>query len=81
MQNEGTSMSTKNTTLEVGGMTCGSCVRHVEHALRALDGITSVEVKLREGKALVAHDPEKATAAAMIAALDEAGYTATPSPG
>jgi copper chaperone CopZ len=70
-------MGIKNTTLEVGGMTCGSCVRHVEHALRGLDGITSVEVKLRERRAVVAHDPERATAEAMIAALEGAGYTAT----
>jgi copper chaperone len=70
-------MSTANEiTLDVSGMTCGSCVRHVEKALRELGGVAAVEVKLREGKVVVSHDPEKATLPAILAALDDAGYPA-----
>ena len=67
-------MSTKETVLDVKGMTCSSCVRHVEGALRKLDGVTAVVVNLEEGKARVEHDPAKATVDRMIAALDEEGY-------
>ena len=69
-------MNIRDITLAVEGMTCGSCVRHVEDALRALDGVTAVEVKLREGQAVVAHDPSRAPVERMLAALDDAGYTA-----
>ena len=66
--------STKETILDVDGMTCGSCVRHVEGALRTLEGVDAIEVKLREGKVRVQHDPAKAPVKEMIEALGEAGY-------
>lgn len=67
-------MNTQETILNVDGMTCMSCVRHVEGALRTIDGIGAVEVKLRDGKVRVRHDEAKAPIARMIEALDEAGY-------
>lgn len=42
----------KETILSVEGMTCSSCIRHVESALSELEGIEKVEVKLKEGKVL-----------------------------
>ena len=63
------------THLTVHGMTCGSCVRHVERALSDLDGVTSVEVKLREGAVRVQHEPD-VEPAALALAVQEAGYTA-----
>lgn len=69
-------MSNQDITLAVEGMTCGACVRHVEDALRALDGVTSVDVKLREGQAVVTHDPARTPVVRLLAALDDAGYTA-----
>ena len=62
------------TTLDVTGMSCGSCVRHVQAALRGLDGVTNVDVRLKEGKVLVSHDPTRTSVVALIAALDRAGY-------
>ena len=32
--------------LNVSGMTCGSCVKHVTNALKALDGVVDVNVDL-----------------------------------
>jgi copper chaperone len=66
----------KETILDVEGMSCGSCVRHVEGALRGLEGIEKVEVRLREGKVKVDHDPSLATTEQLIEALDDAGYPA-----
>lgn len=45
--------NTKQTILDVDGMSCSSCVRHVEGALCELDGIGKVEVKLKDGKVVV----------------------------
>lgn len=69
--------NTKEVVLDVRGMTCSSCVRHVEGALRRLDGVAEVEVKLRDGKVRVEHDPARATIEQMVAAIDEAGYEAS----
>lgn len=69
-------MSTKETVLNVDGMSCQSCVRHVEGALRKIEGVGAVEVKLQEGKVRVEHDPSKAPLERMIAAVEDAGYDA-----
>ena len=37
-------MATKSTILDVEGMTCYACVRHVEEALRGLDGVAKLDV-------------------------------------
>jgi len=62
-------------TIELGvdGMTCGACIRHVEAALRPLDGVETVQVNLQAGRVRVAGD---VAPQALIDALDQAGYTA-----
>jgi copper chaperone CopZ len=56
-------------------MTCNGCVRHVDKALREVPGVTAVEVSLPEQRAKVVHD-ESAAVAALVAAVETAGYTA-----
>lgn len=68
-----TTTSTMETILAVDGMTCASCVRHVEGALRELDGVCAIEVKLKDGRVRVGHD-RRASIEEMIEALGEAGY-------
>ena len=68
--------TTTETTLDVTGMTCGACVRHVSAALCSLAGVTRVDVSLKDGKAVVRHDPDEVSTAALIAAIDGAGYGA-----
>ncbi len=69
-------MSTnRETLLEVDGMSCGSCVRHVDKALRTIEGVAAVEVRLKEGRVLVRHD-EDAPLPRLVEALREAGYPA-----
>lgn len=67
-------MSTKQTIIEVDGMTCSSCVRHVEAALRELEGISGIKVDLQHGKVVAEHDDASPPLDAMIAALGNTGY-------
>lgn len=61
--------------LNVQGMTCGSCVKHVKAALSQLAGVSSVDVDLSSGRVRVTGS---ANTEAMISALDSAGYCAQP---
>jgi copper chaperone len=62
--------------LEVKGMTCGGCVRSVTNVLKALPGVNAAEVSLEKSQAKVTFDPALANAAALRAAVEEAGYEA-----
>lgn len=59
--------------LNVQGMSCGSCVKHISEALQPLAGVAAVEVDLQAGRVRVSGTPDSA---ALIAALDDAGYPA-----
>lgn len=66
--------------LEVQGMSCGSCVKHVTHLLQELTGVSNVEVDLQSGRVRV--DGELSQGSAPLAsALTAAGYPARPVDG
>ena len=69
-------MSYQESNFEVAGMSCGSCVRHIELALRELPGVERVEVELASGRVRVHHDPELTTVNRLIAGIVDAGYEA-----
>src|SRR4051812_31877859 len=69
--------ATATCTLEIGGMTCASCVRRVEKALGRLDGVTT-QVNLATEVATVRFDPARVGLPELTAAVAPAGYTATP---
>lgn len=63
--------------LNVRGMSCGACVRHVSRVLDGLAGVTVRSVEI--GSADVEYDPAAATADRVRQALADAGYpTAAP---
>ncbi len=64
----------QDTILEVQGMSCPSCIRHVSSALTELEGVDKVDVKLRDGLVIVKHDKAIATIEQLVSALGEAGY-------
>jgi copper chaperone len=70
-------MAEKATTLDVQGMTCPSCVEDLRATLGDLEGVGNVEVRLRDGKVLVRHDPAAAPIERLIEVLGSAGYGAT----
>lgn len=63
------------TQLNVKGMSCASCIRHVSQALNDIDGVAQVDVRLREGRVLVQHAAELDTAT-LCSAVEAAGYEA-----
>ncbi len=64
----------QDTVLEVQGMTCPSCIRHVTSALEDIEGVGTVDVKLRDGIVVVKHDAAEAPITQLIDALADAGY-------
>ena len=64
------------TGLKIEGMSCSHCSAAVERALTGVEGVTRVEVDLAGGRAAV---EGAADVGALVAAVAEEGYTATPS--
>lgn len=64
----------KTETLKIGGMTCGGCVGAVTKALRAVDGVTQVEISLNAGQAKVEFDERATSPDRLRAAIQRAGY-------
>ena len=64
--------------LRIEGMTCASCVGRVERALQAVPGVLSATVNLATELAHVERVRGTAGAAALMAAVQKAGYTAHP---
>jgi copper chaperone len=61
--------------LDVSGMSCGACVRHVTQALQPLPGVSSVDIDLVHGQVKVGGEfPEGG--GPLISALAAAGYPA-----
>ncbi len=61
-------------TYTVTGMTCGHCVSAVTEEVSEVAGVTDVQVDLESGRMVVTGD---ADAAAVQAAVEEAGYSVT----
>ncbi len=60
---------------QVTGMTCGHCEMSVREEVGRIDGIEDIQVSARTGRLLVTA-PERVEDAAVLAAVDEAGYSA-----
>ena len=60
-------------TLSVEGMMCMHCVKHVEDALRAVEGVTAVDVNLKKKRAVVTLATEVSDEA-LAQAVVQAGY-------
>ncbi|SIS96231.1 heavy metal translocating P-type ATPase [Paracoccus saliphilus] len=65
------------TTLEIDGMSCASCVGRIERALTATPGIVSANVNLASARGVVRH-AEELDAGEIAAIVSEAGYPARP---
>lgn len=63
---------------DVGGMTCAACQAHVDKAVCSLTGVTDVSVNLLSGSMTVDYDESQLTPDDICAAVDRAGYSASP---
>jgi len=72
----GYEVTTDEITLDVRGMTCASCVAHVERALTEIDGVTGAVVNLGLGTARVTYIPGVVTVSTMKQAVHDVGYEA-----
>ncbi len=70
------STSEKTIDLSVSGMTCASCVRHVEKALLKVPGVSSASVNLATETARVVTG-SNVDSALLIHSVVDAGYEAT----
>ena len=61
----------------VTGMTCAACSAAVERAVNKLPGVEKAEVNLLDGSMVAEYDPDKTNAAAIVQAVEKAGYGAS----
>lgn len=70
----GYAIPVETTNLSIGGMTCGSCVMHVEHALNGIQGVQAARVNLAAEKASVDFIAGMVSLDALKDAVEDAGY-------
>ena len=63
------------TTFQVDGMTCAHCERAVTEEVTAIDGVTVIAVSAATG-VLTVESASNVDDALVLAAVEEAGYTA-----
>src|SRR5881394_2547496 len=62
-------------TLKIAGMRCGSCVAHVERALKRTPGVEDASVNFAAGEATVTFDDGAVAPVTLEGAVRGAGYT------
>ena len=72
---EGRGSGPERVTLTIGGMTCASCVVHVERALRSVEGVSAASVNLASERATVEYVPGAVGIGDMRHAVEDAGYS------
>lgn len=60
--------------LPITGMTCASCVRNVERALKKTDGVEAASVNLATERATVSFDPSQLNVNQLVQRVHDAGY-------
>lgn len=78
IEKAGYGVSLDTVDFSIGGMTCASCVGRVEQAISRLPGVTKVAVNLATEEAHVQFVAGSLTTAQIAAAVQKAGYDATP---
>ena len=72
-----TTLASPALRLRIEGMTCASCVARVEKALTQVPGVDSADVNLATETAEVRLSKRDDSAAALVAAVEKAGYHAS----
>jgi copper chaperone len=62
------------TILRSDDLACPTCVAGLENMLRATGGVETATVHFMSGRIEIHHDPERIDVAALVKAIQEAGY-------
>ncbi|MEM9007089.1 MAG: copper ion binding protein, partial [Cyanobacteria bacterium P01_F01_bin.86] len=65
--------------LQLQGMSCASCAKAIDEAIKAVPGVTSVNVNFAEAQAVVSFDAQQTNLEAIQQAVTDAGFRAIPS--
>ena len=60
--------------LKVEGMTCGGCVKSIQNALNARDGVSSSNADLDAKLVTIEFDPAVIQHDGLVAAIEDAGF-------
>ena len=66
----------ENTVIKVGGMSCQGCVKNITDVLTGLAGVALAEGSLDAGEASVVFESQTVTRAALLDAIEDAGFDA-----
>ena len=65
-------------TFDITGMTCAACQSRVQKVASETKGVTNASVNLLKNSMELTYDGDPATIAAVVKAIDRAGYGAEP---
>ena len=68
----------KKETYDVTGMSCAACSSRVEKAVSGQNGVQQVSVNLLKNSMVVEYDERALSSAQIVAAVEQAGYGASP---
>lgn len=64
----------KEVIIPIGGMTCASCVKAVERAVKKVDGVENIQVNLATEKASISYEVGKVKLYEIKGAIEKAGF-------
>lgn len=67
-------MASKETSLQITGMTCAACANRIERGLKKLEGVEEATVNLTLEKSLIVYDPSKTNVEAIRQKIRDLGY-------
>ncbi len=73
-----TTSTLTHTVLRAEGFSCPSCVSKIEKTLSHLKGVSAAKVHFASARIEVDHDASVVSVDDLIAAVDKAGYKASP---
>jgi Cu+-exporting ATPase len=74
VRDAGYGVVTAKVDLPITGMTCANCAMSVDRALERVDGVVDVTVNFANERATVEYVPGVASVAALVRAVEDAGY-------
>ena len=74
IENAGYGVINDEVILKIGGMSCATCIKTIEKALKKLDGIVDVDINLATGEARIVYNSQIISLSEIKRAVEEAGY-------